>query len=126
MAVVLGLLLTAVIAMGFGLLFCWWSGLSADVTASVLLVYGAATAVALLLFLAGQLFRITSHAHYIVVGGTVFLAVDFLVWQLTGIMPAARFVRGGFVPAAIMGLVIGVLYRVVAVPVPVSPRDPRA
>lgn len=126
LATIAGLSLSAALAMGFGWLFCWWLGLSGDMTASVLIVYAAATAVALVLLLAGQLFRIMSHAYYIAVSGAVFLAVDLVIWQLTGIMPAARFVRGGFVPAAIMGLVIGVLFRVVAVPVPDSPRDPRA
>jgi len=124
--IILGLVLSAVIAMGFGWLFCWWSGLQGEAMADVLLAYGMATGVALVLFPSGQLLRFTSHAYFIVTGAAVFLVVDFLVWHRTGVMPAARLVRGGFVPAAIMGLVIGVLYRVVAVPTPVLPRDPRA
>ena len=46
---------------------------------------------------------------------SVFLAVDFLVWQRTGIMPHVKFGRGGFVPAAVMGMAAAVLYRVAVV-----------
>ena len=116
----------AALAMGFGWLFCWWSGLGGEAMKDVLLIYAAATGMALTLFLGGHVFRITSQAYYIVIGGAIFLAVDLLVWQHTGIMPAAKFVRGGFLPAAIIGFVLGIIYRVVAVPTPALPHRPDA
>lgn len=119
--IILTLILIAALAMGFGIVFCWWSGLAAEAVREVLVIYAAATAVALVLFLAGHLLRVRSHAYYVVIGGAVFLAVDVLVWHRTGIMPYVKFGRGGFVPAAIVGMVAAVLYRLIAVrdaPVP--------
>ena len=112
---ILAIILIAALAMGFGFVFCRWSGLAGVAMREVLVIYAAATAAALVLFLAGHLFRIRSHAYYIVVGAAVFLAVDFLVWQRTGIMPHVKFGRGGFVPAAIIGMAAAVLYRLIAV-----------
>jgi hypothetical protein len=49
-----------------------------------------------------------------------------LVWQRFGLMPSAKFLRGGFPPAAIMGLVAGALYRAAALATPALPRPPDA
>ena len=126
MAVVLGLLLTAVIAMGFGWLFTAWFGLSGTRQDTALAIFAGATLAVSVLFVTGQLMGMRSHAYYLICAGAVFLGVDVLNWLAFDIMPGPKFFQDGFVPAGIMGLVIGVLYRVVAVPVPVSPRDPRA
>lgn len=121
-----GLAIAACLAMGFGWIFIWWTGLSGAQAGEVLLLYVAAVILLAGLFVAGELIPARSLAYYVVAGGAVFLAVDVIVWWHFGIMPAARFVRGGFVPAAIVGLVIGVIYRVVAVPTAALPRDPPA
>lgn len=116
-----GLLVIVVIALAFCWTFIWWTGLSGARADEVLLLYAAATAILGGLFMAGLLIPVRGHAYYIIAGATVFLAVDFIVWWRTGITPAARFVRGGFVPAAIMGMVLGPVFRAFALHGPPAP-----
>ena len=86
-------------------------------------MYAGALAVAIFLFLVGQFMGISSHAYFLIVGGAVFLGLDFLVWQNFGLMPSVKFLRNGFVPSAIMGLFAGVIYGVIAIPTAERPRD---
>ena len=81
------------------------------------LAYAAAALAVAGVFLAGQLLRIRGHAYYVIVAGLAFLAVDAAVWWRFGIMPGPKSYQDGFVPAAIMGVFLGPLYRVIA-PVP--------
>jgi hypothetical protein len=124
MAVVLGLLLTAVIAMSFGWLFTVWFGFDGARQEMALTVFAGATLTVIILFLAGQLLGLRSHAYYLICAGAVFFGVDVLNWMAFDIMPGPKFFQDGFVPASIMGLFLGPLYRVVAVPLAQMPRDP--
>ncbi len=111
-------LLIAVMAMGFAVGFCAWWDLPADTSQNIFFIYGAATAVAILLCVAGRLMKVSSLAYCVIIGGAVFLVLDFYVWQRFGLMPSVKFSRGGFPPAAIMGLFACALYSMIA--------DPRA
>jgi hypothetical protein len=114
MAAILGVL---AVAMGFGWLHTVWFGYAPEGTWTVLLVYAAAALAVAVLFLAGQLLRIRGHAYYVIVAGLAFLAVDAAVWWRFGIMPGPKSYQDGFVPAAIMGVFLGPLFRIIA-PVP--------
>lgn len=120
----LGLGLCAVIAMGFGLAFTQWHGMGPADSTAVLLLYAAATVLALAGFLGGQVMGVRSHAYYMVIAAALFLGVDVLVWLNYGLMPSVKFPRGGFVPAAILGVFLGPVYRVIAVPDLPMPRGP--
>jgi hypothetical protein len=111
------------VALGFGYLFCRWHGLGGEATSNVMLLYGLAAVAMMLLFLLGQVLGIRGHAYYIIIGGALFLGVDVLVWLDLGIMPHVRFGRGGFVPAGVMGVFLGPVFRVIApAPPPVIDR----
>ena len=124
MAVVLGLVLVTIIAMGFGWLFTAWFGLSGTQQDLALAIFAGSTFSVIVLFLAGQLLGVQSHAYYLICSGAVFLGVDVLNWLNFDIMPGPKFFQDGFVPASIMGLFLGPLYRVMAVPLEHMPRDP--
>lgn len=116
-AIVLAILVVVAVSMAFGWLHSYWFGYAPDKAREVLLLYAAAAAVTAGLFLAGQFIPLRGHGYYIIVGGAVFLALDAAVWWRFGIMPGPKSYQDGFVPAAIMGLFLGVVYRVIA-PVP--------
>ena len=105
------------VAMAFGWLHTLWFGYAPEGARTVLLAYAAAALAVAALFLAGQLLRIRGHAYYVIVAGLAFLAVDAAVWWRFGIMPGPKSYQDGFVPAAIMGVFLGPLYRIIA-PVP--------
>lgn len=108
--------------MGFGVAFTLFHGMAPADRASILLLYAAATVLALAGFLGGQAMGMRSLAYYMAVAAVIFLGVDALVWLGYGLMPSSRFLRGGFVPAAIMGVFVGPIYRIIAVPAPAAPR----
>lgn len=117
------IVLVAAITMAFGVAFTLWHGMGQAGAASVLVLYAAAAALTILLFLAGQMMSIQSHAYYLIAAGAVFLCLDVLMWQTFGIMPGRKVFRDGFIPAAIMGLFLGPLYKLIAVPLPAMPRS---
>ena len=105
------------ISMAFGWLHTQWFAYLPEAAGKALLFFAAASSAMSVLFLAGQFLRVKSHAYYIVVSGLAFLAVDAAVWWHFGIMPGPKSYQDGFVPAAIMGVFLGPLYRIIA-PVP--------
>ena len=111
------LLTVSAVSLAFGWLHTVWFGFSPAEAREVLLAYAAATLLVAGLFLAGQGIGIRNHAYYIIISGLAFLAVDAAVWWRFGIMPGPKFYQDGFVPAAIMGIFLGPLYRIMA-PVP--------
>ena len=108
------LLAVLAVAMGFGWLHTAWFGYAPEKARDVLLIYAAAAIAVDVLFLAGQLLRFRGHAYYVIVAGLAFLAVDAAVWWRFGIMPGPKSYQDGFVPAAIMGVFLGPLYRIIA------------
>ena len=122
--IIAGILMFAIITMAFGWLYSWWFGMNPDQHAMLLMIFAAATGLAIGLFLLGQALSIDAHAYYIIVAGAVFLGADILLWLQFGIMPGPKFFQDGFMPASILGVFLGVLYRVIAVHVPPMPRDP--
>jgi hypothetical protein len=74
----------------------------------------AATLAVAMLFLAGQLLCLRGYAYFIIVSAAAFLAVDIAVWWRFGISPGPKSYQDGFVPAAIMGVFLGPLYRIAA------------
>jgi hypothetical protein len=108
------LLAVLAVAMGFGWLHTVWFAYAPEGARDVLLAYAAAATAVAVLFLAGQLLRIRGHAYDVIVGGLAFLAVDAAVWWRFGIMPGPKSYQDGFVPAAIMGVFLGPLYRIIA------------
>jgi hypothetical protein len=114
LAVTAGVVAVVAVAMAFGWLHTAWFPYRPEGARTVLMGFAAAAAVVALLFLAGQLLRIRSHAYYIIIAGAAFLALDAAVWWRFGIMPGPKSYQDGFVPAAIMGLFLGPLYRVIA------------
>ena len=115
--------LAAAIVMAFATTFTKWHGLGPAQASPVLMSYAGAAVLTILLFLAGQLLSIQSHAYYLIVAGAIFLGVDVLVWQEFGIMPGRKVFRDVFIPAAIMGLFLGPLYRMIAVPSAAATRS---
>lgn len=107
-------LAVAAVTMAFGWLHTWWFSYAPDAALNVLLIYATAAAATAELFLAGQMLRVKSQAYYIIVSALAFLAVDAAVWWRFGIMPGPKSYQDGFVPAAIMGVFLGPLYRVIA------------
>jgi hypothetical protein len=105
-----------VLSLSFAWGFGWWWALPLQQMQEVYLIYAAATAAAIVLCLVGQLMRISSLAYYVIIGGAVFLALDFFIWQRLGLMPSVKFSRGGFPPAAIMGLFACTIYGIIAAP----------
>ena len=116
-------LVTATIGMGFGWLHTIWFHYSPDSAADVLGYFAMATLAVAMLFLVGQLLGLRSHAYFIIVSGAAFLAVDIAVWWRFGITPGNKSYQDGFVPAAIMGIFLGPLYKIIA-PAP-YPQDRR-
>jgi len=116
-ATLAAILLAASISMAFGWLHTRWFAYSPEAAGRVLLFFAAAASASAALFLAGQFLRVKSHAYYVVVSGLAFLTVDAAVWWQFGIMPGPRSYQDGFVPAAVMGVFLGPLYRIIA-PVP--------
>lgn len=114
LAVLAALLAVAALSMAFGYLHTWWFSYAPDGARNVLLLYAIATAAIVVLFPAGHVLRVRSHAYYIILSGLAFLAVDAVVWWHFGIMPGPKSYQDGFVPAAIMGVFLGPLYRVIA------------
>ena len=112
----------AALAFGYGFTLFWQ--LDAAKTQEVLALYAMAAAAASLLFLTGQILGAKGHGYYVIMGGAVFLVLDVMVWRRFGIMPAVKFSHGGFIPAGILGVFLGPIYRIVAIPNPVLPRDP--
>lgn len=124
--IILGLVIIAAIAMAFGWTFTWWFGLAPARALEVLLLFAAAMVIVSGLFIAGELIPFRGHAYYVIAGGAVFLATDVVIWWRFGIMPGPKFFQDGFVPAAIMGIFLGPIYRGVAMQKPALPRDPKA
>ncbi|WP_373506117.1 hypothetical protein [Aestuariivirga sp.] len=119
----IGASVVTIVAMGFACAFCSWWNLDNATANTIYLMYAGALAVTIFLFLVGQFIGISSHAYFLIVGGAVFLGLDFLVWQNFGLMPSVKFLRNGFAPSAIMGLLAGVAYRVIAIPAAMPRRD---
>ncbi len=115
--IVTGLVIVAVLALGFGLGFVAWHGLATEQRTEVFIIVGGGILAMWVLLLAGHAFGIKGDGYYITVGGLVFLGVDFILWQRLGLMPSVKFSRGGFIPAGILGVFLGPLYRIIAVPV---------
>jgi hypothetical protein len=107
-------LAVAAVSMAFGWLHTMWFDYAPERAREVLLAYAAAALSVACLFLAGQALRVRGHAYYIIISGLAFLAVDALVWWRFGIMPGPKSYQDGFVPAAIMGVFLGPLYRIIA------------
>jgi hypothetical protein len=116
--ILLGLAAVSIFAIGFAVVFSWWHGLGGGGSEEIMAIYAVAIVIAALLFLIGHALRIRSDAYYIIAGGIVFLGVDYIVWQRLGLMPSVKFSRGGFVPAGILGVFLGPVYRIIAVRVP--------
>jgi hypothetical protein len=110
--IILGLVVTAAIAMAFGWAFTWKLGLAAQSAREVLLLYAAAVAVLSALLVAGTVLPVRGFGYYIIAGGIVFLAVDTIVWWRFGILPGPKFHPHGFVPAGAMGVFLGPVYRI--------------
>ena len=123
-AVFLAIIIVALMALAFGYGFTLFWRLDAAKTQEVLALYALAAAAASLLFLTGQIFGAKGHGYYVIMGGVVFLLLDVMVWRRFDIMPAVKFSHGGFIPAGILGVFLGPIYRIVAIPNPVLPRDP--
>jgi len=117
MPTLMALLAVSAVSLAFGSLHIIWFGHSPEKAQEVLLAYVAATLLVAVLFLLGQVLRVRNHAYYIIISGAAFLAVDAFVWWRFGIMPGPKHYQDGFVPAAIMGIFLGPLYRIIA-PVP--------
>ena len=115
-----GAVVFAAISAAFAWGFCHWWDIKGETAQVIFLLYAAATLVALVLCLAGQLLGVSSHAFYVIASGLVFLGLDLIVWQRFGIMPSSKFLRNGFAPAAVMALFAGAVYRVIAVPAPAT------
>lgn len=113
-AMMAALLAVSASSMAFGWLHTAWFGYAPEAAREVLLIYAAATLAVAGLFLAGQLIPVRSHAYYIVLSGLAFLAVDAVVWWRFGIMPGPKSFQDGFMPAAIMGVFLGPLYKILA------------
>ncbi len=114
MRLIIALLAASSIALGFGWLHTMWFPYEAAEARDVMLVYAAATLLVAGCFLAGQFIPVKGHAYYVIIAGVVFLAVDAIIWWRFGIMPGPKSYQDGFVPAAIMGLFLGPLYRIIA------------
>jgi hypothetical protein len=102
------------ISMAFGWLHTQWFPYSPEAASNVLLFYLAAASTMTVLFLAGHLIGVRSHAFFMTVSGLVFLAVDVAVWWNFGIMPGPKSYQDGVIPAAIMGLFMGQIYKITA------------
>lgn len=111
-----GIAIIVILSLGFAWGFGWWWSLPPQQMQEVYLIYAAASAAAIVLCLAGQLMKISGLAYYVIIGGAVFLALDFFIWQRFGLMPSVKFSRGGFPPAAIMGLFACTIYGIIAAP----------
>lgn len=116
LATAAALLTVAAVSIAFGLLHTWWFSYAPEAGRHVLLFFSAAAAAVMVLFLAGKALRVRHHAYYIIAAGLAFLAVDAVVWWNFGIMPGPKSYQDGFVPAAIMGVFLGPLYRMIAPP----------
>ena len=113
-AIVIAIAVVVCVSLAFGWLHTLWFGYTPEKAREVMLLYATSALVTAGLFLAGQFIPLRGHGFYVIVGGAVFLAVDAAVWWRFGIMPGPKSYQDGFVPAAIMGVFLGPVYRVIA------------